>query len=378
MSSFVITNARVYHTDAKEFMPGTVTVENGKITAVTTDAEYKGSLPTVDACGCCVAPGLVDVHTHGRIGHDFDSATAEQMIAMRRSYAQDGTTTLLPTVASAPMENIYAAIDAIKEVGFDGMHLEGRYLNEKRRGAHRADLLAPLDKDELSGLLDRMEPLIVHVSCAAELEGGEAFVKTAVSRGATVGLAHTDATYEDAMNALSWGVSSFTHTFNAMAPVQHRKPGPVVAALTEENAYAEIIADGFHLAPAVVKLCYQAKRPDHLVLITDSMEATGCPDGEYGIAGQKVFVRDGKAVNEEGNIAGSTITLYTAVRNLMKFAGISLAEALPCATINPARMTGLDKITGSIEVGKRADIIFIDPETCDLRRVFCAGEEITK
>ena len=372
-NTFIIKNARVYSTEMRTFQPGTVLVEDGTIKAILAENACCDGAEVIDAAGMYLVPGMVDVHTHGRIGYDFDSATAEQMKEMRRSYALDGTTTVFPTIASAPLSQIENAIDNVKAAGFDSIHLEGRYLNTKRRGAHRADLLFPLDVAELTSLLDRMEPLNVHISCAAELEGGEAFVKTAIARGATVSLGHTDATYEEALEAISWGVNAFTHTFNAMRPIHHREPGPVVAGLTTESAYCEIIADGFHLNPAIVKLTYLAKRPSHLTLITDSMSATGCADGEYSIAGEKVYVVNGKAINEEGAISGSTITLYQAVRNLMAFAGISYAEALPYATIVPAAMVGADKYTGSIEVGKRADLLLVDAETYDIKAVWQAG-----
>ena len=375
-NTFAIKNARVYRTEQRDFIPAAVVVEDGKIKSILSPDACTCEMTVVDGQGKLLVPGLVDTHTHGRIGYDSDSATAEQMKDMRRSYAVDGTTTVFPTIASAPLAQIEQAIDNVKAAGFDCIHLEGRYLNEKRRGAHRADLLFPLDVNEFSALLDRMDGLTVHVSCAAELEGGEAFVKTAVSRGATVSLGHTDATYEEALNAISWGVNSFTHTFNAMRPIHHREPGPVVAALTTEGAYAEVIADGFHLNPAIVKLAYLAKRPAHLTLITDSMSATRCADGEYAIAGEKVYVVDGKAINEEGNISGSTITLYQAVRNLMKFAGVSYAEALPYATIVPATEVGIDDKVGSIAEGKRADLLLVDAETYDITNVWQAGEAV--
>lgn len=375
-NTFAIKNARVYRTEQRDFIPATVVVEEGKIKSILAPDACTCDMTVVDGTGKLLVPGLVDTHTHGRIGYDFDSATVAQMKDMRHSYAVDGTTTVFPTIASAPLAQIEQAIDNVKEAGYDCIHLEGRYLNCKRRGAHRADLLFPLDVNEFSALLDRMEGLTVHISCAAELEGGEAFVKTAVSRGATVSLGHTDATYEEALEAISWGVNSFTHTFNAMRPIHHREPGPVVAALATEGVYAEVIADGFHLNPAIVKLAYLAKRPAHLTLITDSMSATRCADGEYAIAGEKVYVVDGKAINEEGNISGSTITLYQAVRNLMKFAGVSYAEALPYATIVPATEVGIDGTVGSIAEGKRADLLLVDAESYDITNVWQAGEAV--
>ncbi|MBQ7300779.1 MAG: N-acetylglucosamine-6-phosphate deacetylase [Clostridia bacterium] len=375
-NTFAIKNARVYRTEQRDFVPATVVVEDGKIKAVLAPDACTCDMTVVDGTGCLLTPGLVDTHTHGRIGYDFDSATVEQMKDMRHSYAVDGTTTVFPTIASAPLAQIEQAIDNVKAAGFDCIHLEGRYLNEKRRGAHRADLLFPLDANELTSLLDRMEGLNIHISCAPELEGGETFVKTAIARGATVSLGHSDATFDQALDAISWGVNAFTHTFNAMRPIHHREPGPVVAGLTTEGAYCEVIADGFHLNPAIVKLAYLAKRPSHLTLITDSMSATRCADGEYAIAGEKVYVVDGKAINEEGNISGSTITLSQAVRNLMQFAGVSFAEALAYATIVPATEVGIDNITGSIAEGKRADLLLVDAETYDIKSVWQAGVSV--
>ncbi|MBO4229253.1 MAG: N-acetylglucosamine-6-phosphate deacetylase [Clostridia bacterium] len=368
-----IVNALVYRTEQRKFVPGTVTVEDGWI--VKTDSQDERG-EVVNAGGQYLVPGLVDAHTHGRISFDFDSATTDQMIQMRKSYAMDGTTTLFPTIASAPFSQILTAIDRVKEAGFEGIHLEGRYLSEKRRGAHATHLLHPLDVEELEILLDRMQPLTVHLTCAPEMDNGEAFVRKAIERGATVSLGHSDAGYDEAIRAFEWGVTATTHTFNALAPIHHRSPGSVTAAFLTDSVYCEIIADGFHLHPAIVSLTYRSKQPDHLVLITDSMSATGCEDGEYSIAGEKVFVRNGKAVNVEGAIAGSTITLYTAVRNLMRFAGISFEQAIPCATILPARMLHIDRKVGSISVGKHADLLLIDPENYEIRGIWQAGERI--
>ncbi|MBQ3065168.1 MAG: N-acetylglucosamine-6-phosphate deacetylase [Clostridia bacterium] len=370
--NLLINNASIYDTSHRSFFGGNLLIRDGLIEHISADEIICENASVVDAHGAALIPGLVDVHSHGRIGYDFDSATADQMKKMRMSYAAQGTTTVVPTIASAPFSQIESAIENVKAAGFDAIHLEARYLHPKRRGAHREDLLSLPDQGELLTLLKHCDPLHVHISCAPELSGGEEFIKTARMYGATVGLAHSDADYDTAMHAIEWGITSFTHTFNAMPAIHHRNPGPVTAALTSEDAYCEIIADGFHLHPAIVKLAYLAKQPHRLVLITDSMSATCCPDGEYSIAGEKVFVRDGKAVNTEGAIAGSTITLLDAVRNLMRFCGISLAQALPYATIIPARMIELDSRIGSIECGKRADLLLLKPDSTEIDRVFCS------
>jgi len=258
-----------------------------------------------------------------------------------------------------------------------GIHLEGRYLSLKRRGAHAEELLSPLDVKELEDFLNKMQPLPTHISAAVEQEGGEEFVRTAVALGATCGLAHSDATYDEAVKAVEWGVKSFTHTFNAMKPIHHREPGNITASLMTNSAYTEVICDGEHVHPVMIDMTRRLKPADRLVLITDSMEATGCPDGEYSIAGLPVFVKNGRAVNAEGALAGSTLDLWKALRNFMKFTGATLEEAIPCATSNPASMVKLDKICGSIKSGLRADLLMIDDKNSDvIESVWIAGKKI--
>ena len=223
--------------------------------------------------------------------------------------------------------------------------------------------------------MEYKEKLANHVTCAPELDGGEAFVKTIVGLGATVGIGHSDSTYEEAISALGWGATSFTHTFNAMRPLHHREPGTVGAALTSD-AYAEVIADGFHLNPAVVKLVYLAKAKDKMVLITDSMMATGCEDGEYQIGGLPVHVKGGKALGDDGTISGSTLNLLDGMFNMAKFCGIPIEQALPYSTINPAKMVGVDKVCGSLEIGKRADMLVLADDKHTLEGVYCAGNRI--
>jgi len=305
--------------------------------------------------------------------------------ALRKSYAKAGTTTLMATLASATMESLENSIRFIGEnreteagkATLAGVHLEGRYLNPKRRGAHATELLYPLDAVELEGLMRKMLPLPVHVSCAAEMEGGEAFVKTAVRLGATVGMAHSDATWDEARRAVEWGVTSFTHTFNAMKPVHHREPGNAIASLMTDEAWTELICDGEHVHPAMIALASRAKPKDKLVLITDSMEAAAMPDGEYGIAGLPVIVKNGRAVNSDGALAGSTLDLFKGLTNFMKFTGRTLEDTLPCATSNPAEMVGIADSCGSLAAGRRADIVMVtDRENPAIESVWVLGERI--
>lgn len=382
MNTCLIRNARIYRTAYRDFSVGSVLVENGRISALyTEDITPPAGIPVYDAEGRRVIPGLVDVHTHGRAGGDFGTADSALMTVMAKSYLDSGVTTVMPTLASAPLSELETSIDRINTLRAEaaasegvlphiaGTHLEGRYLNVKRRGAHAADLLVKPDPAEVEGLLCRMEGAR-HVSAALELDDGD-FLRHALELGATLSLGHTDADFETASELFSKGVTALTHTFNAMPPLHHRDGGVVAAGLTSDTALCEMICDGFHIAPHMVKLAYRLAG-ERLVLITDSMEATGCADGEYRIAGNPVTVKDGKARTHDGAIAGSTLSMWEAVRNLRDFAGTTLENAIYAATMAPAREIGLEGEIGSIEAGKRADLLVLDD--CDsIHRIMCGG-----
>lgn len=384
MNSCLIHNAQVYNSTLREFYYGSVLVMKGKIAIL-----HRGNVTVCpegvtlyDAGGRMVIPGLVDVHTHGRAGGDFNTADGELMAKMAESYLDSGVTAVMPTLASAPMESLERSIGLINGLRaasaasdgrmayVAGTHLEGRYLNPKRRGAHAADLLVAPDASEMEALMERVEGAR-HISAALEQEGGEEFLRRALSMGATVSLGHTDADFDQASALIDKGVTGLTHTFNAMPPLHHRDGGAVAAGLLSESAYCELICDGFHIAPHMVKMAYRLAGR-RLTLITDSMEATGCPDGEYSIAGNPVTVKDGKARTHDGAIAGSTLSMWEAVQNLRRFAGATLEDAVYAATMAPAREVGIDGEVGSIEVGKRADLLILENEET-IGQILCGG-----
>jgi N-acetylglucosamine-6-phosphate deacetylase len=343
--------------------------------------ELDGDVEVVDLEGGKLAPGLIDIHSHGRAGGDFNSADKHTMLKMSRSYLESGVTGLMPTLASDTLEGLYRSVGEIaeaKELGaknFLGVHLEGRYLNPKRRGAHAECLLAPLDADEAEKIVTEMKKIgSAHVSASLELDENGDFTKTVIGCGATLGLAHTDATFREAQMVFDNGAVSLTHTYNAMSPFHHRDGGAVGAGLLNDGVYCELIVDGFHVSPEAVRLAYKMKN-DKIVLITDSMEATGMPDGEYSIAGLPVTVKDGKARTHEGAIAGSTLSLLDGVKNLAGFAGITFNEALYNATAAPAKMLGIFDKVGSLEVGKVANMLVLDKEN-NVREVIFEGEKI--
>ena len=358
----LIKNAYIYRNDRRAFSPLEILCDGGRITAM---AEKIENIPTgtlvFDANGMAVFPGLIDVHTHGRSGADFVSANEEELSIMARDYALHGVTTVMPALASAPLEQMADSAKRISDfvptanqAEFCGVHLEGRYLNSKKRGAHAENMLAPLSADELEkfAFLD-----VLHVSAAFELDTDGSFAKKAKEIGATLGLGHTMATYSEAKMAESRGVNAYTHLFNAMPPLHHRDGGAVAACLMG-RAYAELICDGIHIAPEMVALAYRCKGAEATTLISDSMEATGCADGEYSIAGNPITVKDGKALTHDGALAGSTLTLDDAVQNLVSFCSISLTDAIISATETPAKQMDVFNDCGSLDVGKKADMLF--------------------
>ena len=384
MNTRFIRNAKIYHTPTRSFYDGAILVENGRIAALYDDpaATPPEGVAVTDAAGRRVIPGLVDVQTHGRAGGDFGTADLALMRHMAASYLDSGVTTVMPTLASATLPELETSIDRINALRAEalaseggtpyiaGTHLEGRYLNVKRRGAHAADLLVTPNADEVEGLLTRMEGAR-HVTAALELDETDGFLTRALELGATLSLGHTDANYDTANALFGKGVTALTHTFNAMPPLHHRDGGVVAAGLTSDTALCEMICDGFHISPHMVKLAYRLAG-ERLVLITDSMEATGCPDGEYRIAGNPVTVKDGKARTHDGAIAGSTLSMWEAVRNLQDFAGATFGDAVYAATMAPAREIGLEGQIGSIEAGKRADLLILEEDNA-IGLILCGG-----
>lgn len=359
----LLKNAIVYRNATRSFESADILIENGIITQIG-NIDACDSV-TLDMSGRAIVPGLIDVHTHGRAGYDFVNAPPEALSKMAADYARHGVTTVMPTIASAPLDDMIAATDRINkfvpnkfDADFCGVHIEGRYLNLKRKGAHADELIRPLSADELENEVFRMCRSL-QISAAFELDTDGSFAKKALEIGATLSLGHTDATYAEAKQAERNGVCAYTHLFNAMPPLHHRDGGAICAALTGDK-FAELICDGIHVAPQMIKLAYTALGYNRAVLISDSMEATGCPDGEYSIAGNPAVVKNGIALTPEGALAGSTLTLDNAVNNLIDFCGIPLVDAILCATENPAKQIGVFDSRGSVDVGKRADMLIIE------------------
>lgn len=295
-------------------------------------------------------------------------ATQDSLNAVSDFLVTRGVGAFFPTTVTAPMDMILRSLEGIskliaagKTTGARplGIHLEGPFLSHAKRGVHPPEhLLAPTVK-----VFDRMwqasEGRIRLVTVAPELEGAEEFIAYATSLGVRISLGHSNADTAIAKAGVAAGAANFTHTFNAMKPLDHRNPGILGTALTEDSVYAEIICDGIHVDPSLVKLFWKAKGPERAILVTDAMSATGMPEGNYMLGGFPVEVANGRATSG-GVLAGSVLTLDLAVRNFAKFTGAPLGQVAALAGRNPARMTGLEGEIGVLATGRRADITVLD------------------
>lgn len=354
--NIVIKNAYTWQENG-DFIRRDLYISNGKFVTFCEPDE------TVDATGLYACPGLVDVHTHGRAGADFCDATAEDLKKMAADYAANGVTALCPTLASDTLENWKKAVERVEksaDPAFVGLHLEGRYLAPTKRGAHAAEMLSAPNADEVLSLARIVPSLPLRVTYAPELDADGSFADALREAGILLSMGHTDADYQRAMDAIAEGVTAASHLFNAMPPLHHRAGGPLAAALCED-IFAELICDGIHVAPETVKLAHRCKG-ERLVLISDSMAGTGCPDGDYSIAGLAVILKDGIARTVEGALAGSTANLLDEVRNLSLFADISFGKALYHASTAPATLLDLAGSIGSLRIGARADLMLMKEE----------------
>lgn len=377
-------NCKVFDSSNRIFKQRSILVSDGIILDLLRHTDRRPDVDSVIDCGGRqVIPGLIDIHTHGRAGADFNTADADDMRNMAKSYSEYGVTSVFPTLASAEFESLCSQaelIDGLKGdtdgAEFLGVHLEGRYLNPSKGGAHNPDLLVLPNASELEEFAE-CSKLPLRVSAAYELEGGDAFAEKAKELGATLSLAHTAATYGEAKEIYRKHKVAFTHLYNCMPPIHHRDGGTVLAAF-ESGGFCELICDGHHISPEMVAFTYRMLGMDRLVLISDSMEATALSDGEYSIAGLPVYVKDGVARTASGNLAGSTLSLVHGVENLAKFANIPIEDALICATLTPARAVGLENKVGRLAVGNRADFIIgsVSGKRIEIDQVFVGGEEV--
>jgi len=328
------------------------------------DAEG-GGYEHLDGKGQLLIPGTIDVHIHGANGFDMMDGTEESIQQVSLACASTGCTSFLATSVSSTIEDLLAMIRSVKRVigreagaKIAGIHLEGPYLNPKRKGMQNEAFLRHPDIDEMKLIFDEAEGLIRMVTIAPELPGGMELVSYLKEKGVVIALAHSDATYEEAKHAFAAGASHVTHCFNGMRPIHHRDPGLIVAAFEEDHVSLQAIADNVHLHPAIIRLMHRIKGPEGMVLITDALQAMGLGDGIYSFGGHQVQVTEGVARLSDGTLASSTVTMNEALRHTVA-TGIPLLDAVRMASATPAAILGLDRL-GVIEPGRAADLVLLD------------------
>ncbi len=371
-------------------------IENGVIAVSGATISYAGErkdLPSVYAEWLTVPteenglliPGFVDVHVHGGAGHDFMDSDRETLDAITRFHSSQGTTTMLATTMTAPksdIDNVLREVNAYRSEDMPfaqlaGVHLEGPFISPQWPGAQNPAHIVLPTVSWLEEWEQQYPDLIRQVTLAPEREGALEVISWLRDKGITPALGHTDATYDQVIAAVEAGLSQAVHAFNAMTPVHHRKPGTAGAVLGDQRIAAELIADGIHVHPAVMSILARMKTSSNLILITDAMSAAGLGDGEYTLGDQPVNVSGGIATlkNNDGALAGSTLTMIRGFRNLIADVGLTLEEASQAASLNPAISLGLEQQIGTLESGKHADILLLDADL-NLRNVWVKGRLI--
>lgn len=361
------------------FRQSDIRFEGEKITGIGLGLEPKAGEEVIDAGFKKVIPGLIDVHTHGSVGHDTCDNDAEGLKAITKFMADNGITAYLPTTMTLSKEMLKGIMTTVKEFKESqtegcrviGINMEGPYFSMAKRGAQNGDYIMDPDFEHFSELYEASGKNIRIVGVAPELEGAGEFIKKA-SKLTTVSIGHTSGNYESAKKAIESGASHCVHLYNAMPGYSHRDPS-VIGAILESDITTELICDGIHINPVVVRNTYKTVGEDRLVFISDSMEACGMPDGEYALGGQAVFVKGTTAVLKDGTLAGSATCLMGCVRKAYEF-GIPFEKAVKCASLNPAKAIGVDKERGSLEVGKVADIVILNDDL-SIEKVFIMGKE---
>ena len=381
----IIKNGYVFTEDGS-FTKGTIRTKDDIIASVSfeTDAENTetaGDEEIFDASGCYVLPGLTDVHFHGCDGHDFCEGTNEAFERICAYEFTQGVTSVCPatmTIAVTQLDEIcenaatFATAQASGLTSPDmadliGIHMEGPFINKQKKGAQNEAYVIPADAALLRSWQEKAGGLIKLVSLAPETEGATDCIADC-HKEFSFSVGHTEADYDTALAAFKAGANHVTHMYNAMPPFTHRAPGVIGAASDTENCFVELICDGVHIAPSVVRATFRMFGDDRIVLISDSMEATGKPDGEYALGGLQVSVCGNRATLSDGTLAGSVTPLYRCLLAAVSM-GIPLESAVKTATINPCRSIGMDHMYGSIAPGKKAHFLILDKEDLSIRAV---------
>jgi N-acetylglucosamine-6-phosphate deacetylase len=348
-----------------------IIIEKGKIITITDKKEDLAILKNVEiieAQNKFIVPGYIDIHVHGGGGSDVMDGEYEAIKQVAATHARFGTTAFLPTTMTMTKDKIIKSLKSIHEARLKGtgtaeilgIHLEGPYINPEKKGAQKEEDIKKVSVEEFLEFNQASGNLIRLVTIAPEMPGAIDFIRWLHQQGIIVSVGHSNATYKQVQEGIQAGLSHVTHIFNAMRGLHHREPGVVGAALSSPKLIVEMIADGVHLHPMVLKMLTQIKESEKLVLITDAMRAAGFKEGTYDLGGQEVIVTQGQAKLKNGTLAGSVLTMDKAVKNLVTKVGISLLNAVQMASYNPAKCLGIDDRKGSLELYKDADIVILN------------------
>jgi N-acetylglucosamine-6-phosphate deacetylase len=375
--------SKTLYTPLRKVDDALVSVENGAVVKVASrsGSEAATNKAITDFGDCVIVPGFFDIHIHGGVNCDVMRGTSDEMKKFETFLARHGVTSYFPTTVTASQDATLSALERLAdriEVAEKnsaggatplGIHLEGPFLSHAKRGVHpTVDLVEP-SVAAFDKLWQAARGHVRMITIAPELNGAEEVIAEASKRGVCVSIGHSDATLEQARCGVKAGARHATHTFNAMRPLDHRAPGILGEVLTNNRLSADVIADGIHIDPTVVDLLFRAKGIENLVLITDAISATGMPDGRYQLGTLEVELKDGRCTRD-GNLAGSALTMDRAVRNVMKFARLDLQQAVRAASMNPAKVVGIEK--GTIESGADADFVVLTP-TGEVRATVVRG-----
>ncbi|WP_152082378.1 N-acetylglucosamine-6-phosphate deacetylase [Enterobacter oligotrophicus] len=352
-------------------------IEDGVITAI---EPIPAGVTTRDAELLC--PAYIDTHDHGGAGVDVMDDAPDVLDTLAMHKAREGAGAFLPTTVTAPLETIHAALTRIARrcqsggpgAQVLGSYLEGPYFTPQNKGAHPPGLFRELEIPELDALIAVSQNTLRVVALAPEKPGALRAIRHLKQRGIRVMLGHSAATYAQTRAAFDAGADGLVHCYNGMTGLHHREPGMVGAGLTDKRAWLELIADGHHVHPGAMQLCCCCAK-ERVVLITDAMQAAGMPDGQYSLCGEEVMMQNGVVRTASGGLAGSTLSLDAAVRNMVEHAGITAEDAIHMASLHPARLLGIDRHLGSLVPGKRANIIALGGDLL-LQQIWIQGQAL--
>ncbi|WP_256362277.1 N-acetylglucosamine-6-phosphate deacetylase [Streptomyces sp. TRM70350] len=352
---------------------GRVIVDGTRIAATAPE-----NAPVLDLTGHYVVPGFVDIHNHGGGGASFTSGTVEDVLRGIHTHRLHGTTTLVASTVTGDLDLLAHRAGLLSELAeqgeIAGIHFEGPFISPCRKGAHSEELLRDPEPAQVRKLIDAARGRARMLTLATELPGGIDSVRLLVEHGVIAAVGHTDATYEQTVEAIDAGATVATHLFNAMPALGHRSPGPIAALLEDERVTVELINDGTHLHPAALELAFRHAGPARVAFITDAMDAAGFGDGRYMLGPLEVEVSEGVArLVEGGSIAGSTLTLDRAFKRAVTIDRLPVEDVVKALSANPARLLGMDDRIGSLEPGKDADLVVLDAHF-DLKGVMRRGE----